>query len=222
VLIGLVGVLRLKTQDSNPAGGFVGAVEAARPTIFLLNPVAAGIATIFIARVLVRSSLGDTSAIGAAWVPGRRHTIVKGLVIGLLLASCIYSIAQFCGDRFEYRQISPLGRMAASPGFWPLLYGAVVIFLGPFAEEILFRGVLYGGYCKSFGAYGAAALTTGLFSMLHMPRAYSTIFLFSLVVVSLAALAMRLWSGAVGPAIGLHVGYNAWLFSLALFRQYAA
>ena len=95
--------------------------------------------------------------------------------------------------------------------------------LVPFLEEVLFRGVLYGGYRRSFGAFWATALTTGFFCLLHLPQVVDSVTnLIATLAVSLAALAARLSSGAVGPAIGVHAGYNILIFGLTLARQHAS
>jgi membrane protease YdiL (CAAX protease family) len=223
ILVGLVVVLYRKATGSNPADRFESALSTAMPIILVLIPISSGIATILVARSLVRSSLRDTSAIGAAWVRGHWLNIIKGFIIGLFLGACIYTMIKFLGVPVQSRHIDHLGRMMATPGLWQILNGVSVMLLAPFTEEILFRGVLYGGYRKSFGAFGAAVLTTGLFCMLHLPQvAHYTAMLIGVVVASLAELAARLSSGAVGPAIGVHAGYNTFLFALALLRQHTA
>ena len=213
----VVGVISLKAQGSYSVTSFKNVRHTATPIISVLIPVAGGIATILVARILVRPVLRDTSAIGAAWVRGPWTNILKGILVGLFVAACFYTMSNFMGVVMQPRP--SLEHTSPSSGFSQMLYGVVTILFAPFSEEILFRGVLYGGYRKSFGAFGAAALTTGLFCLLHLPHAF---LLLSLAAGSLATLAARLWSGAVGPAIGLHAGYNAWFFALAVYMQHAA
>jgi len=222
VLVGLIASLSLKGQGSYPGGSFESALQSARPVNSILIPLSSGIAMILVARILVRSSLRDTSAIGAAWVGGPWRNIIKGLAVGLFIAASSYTICMLLSP-LQFRQFIHLERMLGIPGLFQVLNGVTIIVIGPFSEEILFRGVLYGGYRKSLGAIGAAVLTTGLFCLVHFPQVvHYPLLLLGLVADSLAALALRLSSGAVGPAIGVHAGYNTWFFSLALFRQYVA
>lgn len=221
ILVAIVAFLSLHAQGSYSPGHFGSAMHAAidLPIMAVLILVCRGVATILVARVLVRSSLSDTSANGAAWVRGRWLNIMQGLVIGLVIAAWIYIMNKVLGVRVQHRHDSPFWQMVATPGLPQLLCGVIVMLLAPFTEEILFRGVLYAGYRKSFGAFWAAALTTGLFCLLHLPEVfhYATN-LIGFLAASLAALAARLWSGAIGPAIGVHVGYNTMIFALALSR----
>lgn len=223
IVIVIVTVFSLHAQGSSleRLGSETHAVMA-MPITAVLIQVAKGLATILVARALVRSSLTDRSPNGAAWVRGRLRNIIQGLVIGLVIAACLYFLNKLSGVRVHPRHISPLQEMVAIPGLSRVVGGAVVMLLAPFTEEILFRGVLYGGYRKSFGAFWAAVLTTGLFCLLHLPQIiHVATNLFGCVAMSLAALAVRLRSGAVGTAIGVHAGYNTWIFALTLLRQYA-
>jgi membrane protease YdiL (CAAX protease family) len=100
--------------------------------------------------------------------------------------------------------------MAFEPGLPGIVWDMVAVLLAPPVEEILFRGVLYGGYRKSFGPGWAAILTTAIFVLMHLPN----IMRFPPAIVGLTALAIaalycRLRSKAIGPAIAVHVGYNA-------------
>jgi membrane protease YdiL (CAAX protease family) len=224
IVVAIITVFSLHAQGSSPER-FRSEAHAvmAMPITAVLIQVTKGLATILVARVLVRSSLTDSSPNGAAWVRGRWLNIIQGLVIGVVIAACLYFLNKLSGVRVHPRHISPLQEMVAIPGLSRVLCGAIVMLFAPFTEEILFRGVLYGGYRKSFGALWAAALTTGLFCLLHLPQiVYVATNLSGVVAMSLAALAARLRSGAIGPAIGVHVGYNTWIFALTLLRQYAA
>jgi len=82
--------------------------------------------------------------------------------------------------------------------------------MAPPLEEMLFRGVLYGGYRKSFGPVRAAVFTTLLFVALHFP--YYIHFAPAIIGITGGALALlwcRLHWNAIGPAVAAHIGYNS-------------
>jgi uncharacterized protein len=90
----------------------------------------------------------------------------------------------------------------------------MALLLAPPVEEMLFRGVLYGGYRKSLGATGATWLTTSIFALMHIGEViYFLPALLVIAGVALLALRMRLRHSAIGPAVAVHFGYN---FILAL------
>ena len=222
VVIAIVIVFSLHAQGSYSHERFGSEAHAlkALPITAVLILVARGTATILVARLLGRSFLTDGNPNGAAWVRGRWLNIIQGLVVGLVIAASLFFLNKLLGVRVPPRDISPFQEMVAIPGLSRALCGAIVMLLAPFTEEILFRGVLYGGYRKSFGAFRAAMLTTALFCLLHLPQiVHVATNLFGIVAMSLAALAARLRSGAIGPAIGVHVGYNIWIFTLTLLRH---
>jgi hypothetical protein len=100
--------------------------------------------------------------------------------------------------------------MSMTKGLPQILWIIMALFLAPPLEELLFRGVLYGGYRKSLGATGAAWLTTSIFAFLHIGEVIHFLpALLAIVTMALLALRMRLRYSAIGPAIAVHFGYNA-------------
>jgi membrane protease YdiL (CAAX protease family) len=100
--------------------------------------------------------------------------------------------------------------MAVTPGLSQLLWIISVLLLAPPIEELLFRGILYGGYRRSFGPVWAGVLTTSVFVICHLPE--MVYFLPSIVGITgfaIAALWLRLRAAAIGPAVAAHFGYNA-------------
>jgi membrane protease YdiL (CAAX protease family) len=82
---------------------------------------------------------------------------------------------------------------------------------------MLFRGLLYGGYRRSFGPNWAAVLTTLLFFLPHAPR--SVLSAVGIAGMALMALWFRLRSAAIGPAVAAHMGYNSAMAAVLLFHS---
>lgn len=160
--------------------------------------IVGGIAMLRATRSLPREILSDGSPIGAAWVLGSRKRILEGLCLGALLGLTAAILSHY------HR---PLGGPA--PFGLARIFAAVV--LAPVVEELLFRGLLYGGYRRSFGPVWAGVLTTVIFCFGHAEKIAQNPLPATVSVVggSLGALWFRLRSRAIGPAVATHFACNA-------------
>ncbi len=82
-------------------------------------------------------------------------------------------------------------------------------FTAPIVEEVVYRGVLFSAFQRSVGVPAAFAIVTFMFAFVHVPQyypSYSTIFLLTLLSVSLTAL--RVVSKNLYPCIILHMLFN--------------
>ncbi len=85
----------------------------------------------------------------------------------------------------------------------------VATFTAPIVEEVVYRGVLYSAFQRSFGVFMAFIAVTLMFALVHVPQYYpsfSTIFL--LTVLSMTLTAMRVMSKNLLPCIILHTLFN--------------
>ena len=147
---------------------------------------------------------------------GSAGQMVFGLAVGALLGFLFIAMYAACGWRPHHR-LSTHAAGVATSALPRALTVVSTIALAPLVEEPLFRGVLYGGYCRSFGPAWAMTLTTLLFSLGHIyPIIRSPLSVVGVVGMALAALWARLRSSAIGPAIALHAGYNAVVVLLVL------
>jgi membrane protease YdiL (CAAX protease family) len=89
----------------------------------------------------------------------------------------------------------------------------------PLVEEVVYRGVLYSSAQRSLGRWGAVALVTVLFALVHVPQylpSYSTIIL--ITILSLTLTLVRVWTRNLLPCIVLHLVFNG-LQSLRLLAE---
>jgi membrane protease YdiL (CAAX protease family) len=179
------------------------------PAAFLAV-IGGGIGMWLASLVLVPRGLADESPTGAAWIPGSSRQIAQGLGVGAVLGSVYILMALLLQEQASGASPGPLTRMAMTPGLSRVLWVVMALCLAPVIEELLFRGVLYGGYRKALGAPKAAVLTTSLFVLLHLGEMVhfwpSIVFVTG---VASAALWLRLRWSAIGPAVAAHFGYNA-------------
>ena len=80
----------------------------------------------------------------------------------------------------------------------------LVVFVGPFVEEITFRGVVQSAARQRWGVWASIAATSVLFALYHFdPWMFAPTFVLSLALGWLAEKRRGLW-----PPIALHVLYN--------------
>lgn len=189
-------------------------VETVMPLLNLMLPLVSGLVTVFVARAMIPDYLSNTSPTGAAWKRGSWMAVVKGLGIGLALGAscCALNILLRNYVIFSHVAVSDLqasDQLAFVPGFQQLFWLLAGVLFPPVAEEILFRGVLYGGYRRSFGGIAATLITTSTFVLLHITDVIRFFPSFvALAALGLAAQWCRLRSGAIGPSVAVHIGYN--------------
>lgn len=167
-----------------------------------------GIVVWFLAHRLVGPQLGDRSPTGAAWATGTLSQNLRGALAGFMTAVG-YALLSTLSPPEENLKMGPLAEMALQPGFKQVMWIAAALLLAPFVEEFLFRGVLYGGYCRSFGPIWAAVLSALIFWALHLTETAR----YWPAMVAIGGLAFvtlwhRLKFAAIGPAISAHLGYN--------------
>ncbi len=196
----------LPTNPSNISVGLV------------LDSLVGGFIMILVSSVLVPTHLKDISRTGAAWVLGRWEAIAKGLIIGLIIGMGDEILVMSVKYHAVYKGLKPIVQASLTPGFPQILWVLAAVLIAPPIEEMLFRGVLYGGFCKSFGPMWATTFTTFVFVAIHYPYyIYAPTNLIGIIIAALAALWCRLRWNAIGPAAATHFGYNS---VLAVFVIY--
>ncbi len=94
-------------------------------------------------------------------------------------------------------------------------------FTAPLVEEVIYRGILYSAFRKSFGVVLAIAITTGLFAAVHVPQYYpDTATILTICVLSLVLTLVREKTGNLLPCIALHTIFNGSQSILLLLQPY--
>ena len=137
----------------------------------------------------------------------RRPSFAKALAYilgGFLLAVLVEFAPQFLPDKTTF----PLQQFFATPEA-AYATGAFAVFIAPFMEELIFRGVLFTFFERFGGLTFAVILTALLFAALHMGEyrgAWNHLLL--ILVVGLVFSLARGWSGSLAPSVILHSAYN--------------
>ncbi len=92
-----------------------------------------------------------------------------------------------------------------------VLLALFVAGVGPFVEELFFRGALYTGL-RTTASAASSVVTTGLmFTLIHLqPREWPPIFMLAACLGTVRAL-----SGSIWPGVALHVAFNGSTLALA-------
>ncbi len=92
-------------------------------------------------------------------------------------------------------------------------------FTAPMVEEVVYRGILYPAFRKTFNAPVAVIAVTALFALVHVPQylpSYGTILIICLL--SLVLTLIRAWTGSLLPCFVIHTFFNG-IQSILLIAQ---
>jgi membrane protease YdiL (CAAX protease family) len=213
---GLVLALgRANLHDPDTLARFTRASEAPAA---VLGAVVGGLVVVRLVRFMAHEPLRSRSANGIAWGWGAVSDLALGGIVGGLLGISYLLGARLLTPPDAGHSLGPMVRMATTPGFPRLCWVLLALVVAPPIEELLFRGVLFAGFSRSWGRPVGAVVTTVLFVLMHAPAIlwyWPTALVFTLL--GAFALALRLRAGALGPAVALHVAYNLVLV-LAVYR----
>lgn len=205
---GFISGLITGIQHASGTGSFAHTMRQMLPFTIFLCLVLSGIG-LFVSAFGFKIPVRDSSSTGAAWVRGRWRDMALGLGLGILVAalwSVLFNAASPDAGKDELELTGPVSV------FSPMLSVISIVFLAPPIEELLFRGIMFGGYRKSFGAARGGLLTTVIFVAMHFDRFISyPMAIFGITSLALVALMMRMRTNAIGPSISVHFGYNGFL-----------
>lgn len=136
----------------------------------------------------------------------------------LLILAGIFIVAAVTSYYFP-EQDNDLLRILRSSRAAVFAVAFLATFTAPLVEEVVYRGVLYSAFQRSFGIAAGVMLTTFLFALVHFPQyypSYSTIFL--IVLLSLILTLVRVFTKNLLPCVILHTIFNG-IQSLLLILQ---
>jgi len=154
--------------------------------------------------------IGFFRALSWHWPP-RWPTFVAA---GALLALAVQLLAHFLPTPPEL----PIDNMLRTPAdAW--LMSVFGVFIAPFAEEVLFRGLLFPALARRAGALLSLLATSVLFGAMHAQQLAGAWVQIACIVGVGAALTVVRWHfRSLAASTLVHVGYNGALFA-ALFVQ---
>lgn len=124
-----------------------------------------------------------------------------GLFLGLIGRGYVWGLAHLPITQAILQKSQE--QMAAVPGI-RFSYLVMAVFFAPFAEEYLFRGLLFRALDREWGGWSAILGSSAFFAIYHPPLAWFPVFLLGTVN---AVLFKK--TGKLAPAVLLHMIYNA-------------
>lgn len=191
------------------AGLMIGASDVARLTD--QYPQATGITQdllwIGVAVLLPLTAYGflRPADLGLGRVSGARTITVTvlGLLIFYALAAAYGLVAGLNGDSNQRLTELGLGSSISSDLGYVALYGV----LAPVAEELLFRGLLFGSLRARFGPWPAALASGAVFGLVHLGGGQD-VFIPVLATLGVVLALAYHYSGALYAAIAIHAVNN--------------
>jgi uncharacterized protein len=187
---------------ARPAGALE-ALNAAQLSVFLVGfQITSIMLTLAVAPYFARS---PQNLLPLNW-PRRALWIIGASTIALFMIMLTFGAIVYVFDNQAFvGDVKPFADMAKTRVWWGLLIGAAVG--APIAEELLFRGLLFGVLRESWLGFAGTLMTTAaLWSALHMQ--YSLYGLIAIFFIGLYLGWLRERTGSLVPPIICHALYN--------------
>jgi membrane protease YdiL (CAAX protease family) len=174
-----------------------------------LTSTLGGAAGLAVGALIVKKSLNDPTAYGAAWLKGSLKKSIVFLCLGAAVGLLYLLLPLFFFIPSEGTESGLFSQMALHPGLGRLVWVIIAILLAPLIEELLFRGIMLGGLSRSFGIFWGVVISNLLFIGAHTMEAihYWPAFI-GIGLLALTCTWQRLVQKAIGPAVFIHLGYN--------------
>lgn len=162
--------------------------------IFLLRPAA----RVHENRESKLSALGLLRPVQGLWMLGLAP------VVGILL----WMLGQVSLRVIPATGESPVGAMVAWPsGSYAIALASV---LSPVAEELFFRGFIFGTLARRYRMSIAFTATVVLFALAHLPQSWGAWGgLMAIVLTGVGLTALRLWTGSILAPTLAHLAHNS-------------
>jgi membrane protease YdiL (CAAX protease family) len=127
--------------------------------------------------------------------------VLSGLLFALVAKGYVLLLSEF-GTFSEIFRIAQ-EQMESVPNLW-LSYAVMAIVFAPFAEEYLFRGLLFRALDREWGGWRAIVGSAAFFAIYHPPLAWLPVFLIGLTTAFVFKK-----TGRLAAAVVVHMVYNA-------------
>lgn len=137
------------------------------------------------------------------------------LILGSFFAAAVVV------SNFLPEQDNELMRILRSSRTAVYIVAFMATFTAPIVEEVVYRGILYSAFQRTFGVLAAVIVVTALFALVHVPQyypSYSTIFL--ICMLSLILTLIRVRTKNLLPCIVLHTIFNGIQSLILIFEPY--
>lgn len=138
-----------------------------------------------------------------------------------ILGGCLLSlIVGLLGTALRTPPVhSPFEKFLRTP-LWMGLFGVFAVFIGPLAEEVIFRGFVQPLLSRDLGIPAGISITALAFGLLHGPE-YSGAWQYVVLIAFAGACFgwVRFHGRSIIPAAMMHAGFNAVFFVAAIAQS---
>ncbi len=179
----------------------------------------AAVVAYWLAKRAARREPGLFRAIG--WSGATKRVRTFAVVWGAALGVAFLALFAVFPPPKEFHPGAILDALNA--GGWAVaLWVLVAVAIAPPVEEFVFRGVMWTGLSRSWGAGAAGAVVTLVFVALHFPETRMYVPAIAAITgLGLSTLAIRALSRSLVPSVLLHASYNG-VMVLSFFAGLAA
>lgn len=184
-----------------------------RATILPAAIVGTLLGVVVVAR-MIRRSFSDRpwrEALRAVGVtPAQRRDLAVSAALGAVLSIVYVLILTRMAPPDPERTWGPVVQAVSAGGWQRLLWVVLAVAIAPPVEEFVFRGVLFQGLANSWGRTRSAIIVTTIFALFHVPETGSYWpALLAITLMAVLVMTVRLRFGSLGPAVAMHMAYNA-------------
>lgn len=169
----------------------------------IIGVIPAHLATILLAWLVVTygKKYSFREMLGWQW-GGFNILYLFGIVIGFFLFAALLS-------SFFPEQDNDLLRILRSSRTAVFFVAFMATFTAPLVEEVIYRGILYSSFQRTFGSGLAIFFVTLLFAAVHVPQYYPSVSTILIIcLLSLVLTLVRAKSNNLFPCIVLHTIFN--------------
>jgi membrane protease YdiL (CAAX protease family) len=121
-----------------------------------------------------------------------------GFVASLIIAGVLLAVFDEIFPWFDLEQTQEVGYATAASGFDRILAFLAIVVFAPIAEELVFRGWLYGKLRGRLGLFASIMIVSVLFGIMHFQWNVGVkVFALSVVMCELREITGSIWSGVV-------------------------
>lgn len=133
-------------------------------------------------------------------MPGMARELGRGLLLGAGLVFLTFVVLAALGV-YQFSGVN-------APSFMLLLPLAELVLVG-MAEEMMFRGILFGVTARALGSKAAIVISSLVFALAHLPNAgFSLLAIAAIVAYGVLQAALYMRTRRLWVCIGTHVGWN--------------
>lgn len=133
-------------------------------------------------------------------MPGMARELGRGLLLGAGLVFLTFVVLAALGV-YQFSGVNALSLMLLLPLAELVLVGM--------AEEMMFRGILFGVTARALGSKAAIVISSLVFALAHLPNAgFSLLAIIAIAAYGVLQAALYMQTRRLWVSIGTHVGWN--------------